>query len=74
MTSEDVDGLAEAVLRLADSPELRAALGAAARERARRLFTPETQADAQKTDSALDKIKDRARRLEELTRQQRELA
>jgi glycosyltransferase involved in cell wall biosynthesis len=45
VTSEDVDGLADAVLRLADSPELRAALGAAARERARRLFTPETQAD-----------------------------
>ena len=45
VASEDVDGLAAAVLRLADSPELRAALGAAARERARRLFTPETQAD-----------------------------
>jgi hypothetical protein len=34
----------------------------------------ETQADRPKTDSALDKIKDLARRQEELSRQQRELA
>jgi hypothetical protein len=34
----------------------------------------ETQPEAQKTESALDKIRDLARRQEELTRQQRELA
>ena len=34
----------------------------------------ETQPDAEKTDSALDRIKDLARRQEELSRQQRELA
>ena len=34
----------------------------------------ETQPDAQKADSALDRIKDLARRQEELSRQQRDLA
>jgi glycosyltransferase involved in cell wall biosynthesis len=43
---EDPEALAEAVLRLAGEPELRARLGAAARARARRLFTLEGQADA----------------------------
>jgi glycosyltransferase involved in cell wall biosynthesis len=51
---EDVDGLADAVLRLAASPELRARLGAAGRERARSLFSLETQA------SALDRVYHRA--------------
>lgn len=44
--SEDVEGLVEAVLRLADSPDLRASLGAAARRRAVELFSLERQADA----------------------------
>jgi glycosyltransferase involved in cell wall biosynthesis len=43
---EDVDALVRAVLRLADSPELRDSLGAAARRRVRRLFTLEGQADS----------------------------
>ena len=51
---EDVDGLADAVLRLAASPELRARLGAAGRERARSLFSLETQA------GALDRVYRRA--------------
>jgi glycosyltransferase involved in cell wall biosynthesis len=51
---EDVDGLADAVLRLAASPELRARLGAAGRERALSLFSLETQA------GALDRVYRRA--------------
>jgi glycosyltransferase involved in cell wall biosynthesis len=42
---ENVDALADAVLKLADSPVLRAALGAAGRRRVERLFTLERQAD-----------------------------
>lgn len=51
---EDPEGLADAVLRLAESPELRARLGAAARERARDLFSLEAQA------AALDRVYRRA--------------
>jgi glycosyltransferase involved in cell wall biosynthesis len=43
--SEDVEGFAQAVLRLAEAPDLRRSLGAAARERVERLFTLERQAD-----------------------------
>jgi glycosyltransferase involved in cell wall biosynthesis len=43
--SEDVDAIADAILRLVESPELRASLGEAARRRVRQLFTPERQAD-----------------------------
>ena len=43
--SEDVDALAAAILRLADSPELRDALGDAARRRVQREFTLDRQAD-----------------------------
>jgi glycosyltransferase involved in cell wall biosynthesis len=46
VTPEDVDALAAAVLELAESPELRARLGSAARARVRALFSLETQADA----------------------------
>jgi len=42
---EDVEALAAAVLRLADSPDLRASLGAAARRRVERRFTLEQQAE-----------------------------
>jgi glycosyltransferase involved in cell wall biosynthesis len=48
--SEDVNGLVEAVLRLADSEQLRSSLGAAARHRAGELFSLERQA------SSLDRI------------------
>jgi glycosyltransferase involved in cell wall biosynthesis len=43
---EDVDGLARAVTRLAESEELRRRLGAAARERAAEMFSVGRQADA----------------------------
>jgi glycosyltransferase involved in cell wall biosynthesis len=43
---EDVERLTEAVLRLAGSPELRASLGSAARNRMEQLFTLERQAEA----------------------------
>jgi glycosyltransferase involved in cell wall biosynthesis len=43
--SEDVDGIAAAVLRLAGEPDLRAVLGAAGRRRVERLFTLERQAE-----------------------------
>jgi glycosyltransferase involved in cell wall biosynthesis len=42
---EDVAAVADAVLRLAQSPELRASLGAAARRRVERQFTLERQAE-----------------------------
>jgi glycosyltransferase involved in cell wall biosynthesis len=48
--SEDVDGLVEAVLTLAESEQLRSTLGAAARRRAAELFSVERQA------SALDRV------------------
>jgi glycosyltransferase involved in cell wall biosynthesis len=48
--SEDVDGLVEAVMRLAGSEDLRARLGAAARRRSGELFSVERQA------SALDRL------------------
>ena len=51
---EDADGVADAVLRLAEAPELRARLGEAARERALTLFSLETQA------AALDRVYRRA--------------
>lgn len=43
--SEDVDGFANAVVRLVGEPGLRESLGAAARRRVERLFTLERQAD-----------------------------
>jgi glycosyltransferase involved in cell wall biosynthesis len=43
--AEDVDGIAAAVVRLAGEPDLRLALGAAARRRVERLFTLERQAE-----------------------------
>jgi glycosyltransferase involved in cell wall biosynthesis len=43
--SEDVDGIAAAILKLAGSPSLRASLGTAARQRVQRMFTLERQAD-----------------------------
>jgi glycosyltransferase involved in cell wall biosynthesis len=43
--SEDVDGIAAAVMRLAAAPEMRDALGAAGRRRVERLFTLEQQAE-----------------------------
>ena len=42
---EDVDAIAAAVLRLAESPALRESLGASARHRVERLFTLERQGD-----------------------------
>lgn len=42
---QDSEGLAQAVTRLIDGAELRAALGAAGRTRVERLFTLERQAD-----------------------------
>jgi glycosyltransferase involved in cell wall biosynthesis len=48
--SEDVNGLVEAVLRLAESEDLRSSLGAAARRRAGELFSLERQA------SSLDRV------------------
>jgi glycosyltransferase involved in cell wall biosynthesis len=47
---EDVDGLVEAVMRLAGSEDLRSSLGAAARRRSGELFSVERQA------SALDRV------------------
>jgi glycosyltransferase involved in cell wall biosynthesis len=43
--SEDAEGVAAAVVRLAGAPELRASLGAVARRRAESLFTLERQAE-----------------------------
>jgi glycosyltransferase involved in cell wall biosynthesis len=43
--AEDVEGIAAAVVRLADQPDLRASLGAAGRRRVERLFTLERQAE-----------------------------
>jgi glycosyltransferase involved in cell wall biosynthesis len=45
VAAEDVEATSSAVERLADSPELRASLGAAARSRVERLFTLERQAE-----------------------------